>query len=311
MKNIDLIRLIDSKISLKVDFLFKMVFLEEVESLKDLIMAVLKITIEEIYIVSKDFSLNKYKRNSKSGVLDIAARLAEGSYINIEMQVRNEYNTLERLLFYESSLYTNTIKAGEDYSKTKKVIVIGILDYEIFNEEHSYISETDYKIIQSDEKGIVHEVANLNEKKKMYIIELPKFRRMKHDLNIKLEQWLVAIDNNNLEEMGEVMKKNRNIFNAIKKTMKLAEDETVSYIIDREEDDLRKANDMRNMYIEKGIEKGKEEGIKEGIKEGKKEGKKEEKIKIAKAMKKIGASIEEISICTELTKDEIEELDER
>ncbi len=141
----------------------------------------------------------------------------------------------------------------------------------------------------------------------MYIIELPKFRRIKHDLNIKLEQWLVAIDNNNLEEMGEVMKKNRNIFNAIKKTMKLAEDETVSYIIDREEDDLRKANDMRNMYIEKGIEKGKEEGIKEGIKEGKKE----EKIKIAKAMKKIGAPIEEISICTELTKEEIEDLDER
>ena len=37
----------------------------------------------------------------------------------------DEYNTIERFLFYQSGMYYKSIKSGEDYSKTKRSVVIG------------------------------------------------------------------------------------------------------------------------------------------------------------------------------------------
>ncbi|MDR0763317.1 MAG: hypothetical protein LBF01_02325, partial [Bacteroidales bacterium] len=60
-----------------------------------------------------------------------------------------------------------------------------------------------------------------------------------------------------------------------------------------------------------GIKKGKKEGIKEGIKKGLKKGLKEGMIKIAKKMLSNGASIEDISVLTDLTLTELSELSEQ
>ena len=57
--------------------------------------------------------------------------------------------------------------------------------------------------------------------------------------------------------------------------------------------------------IEKGRILGKEEGLKQGKEEGLKQGQTEEKKKIAKALKDMGMSIEDISRATGMGLDEI------
>ena len=60
----------------------------------------------------------------------------------------------------------------------------------------------------------------------------------------------------------------------------------------------KSAQKLKEKFIEEGIEKGIEEGIEEGIK----------KVSSAMAMIKNGSSIEDISIATGLSKDQINQL---
>ncbi len=282
--------------TLKRDFIFKLVFSKNKEPLIDLLKSITKYEIKDIKILSKDFTLEKYRKDSKFGILDILTELEDGTKINIEMQVTNEHNTIERFLFYQSKIYTESMKAGEDYSKAKNVIVIGILDFELFIDEYNYISETNYKIEKVDKNGVVHEVQNLNTKMKMFLIELPKFKKVKHNLNEKLVQWLIAILCEDMKEMGEVMGINNNIVKLYKEVEKLVEDEDILEYIEREEDDKRKYNDaMKNNY-DRGLEEGREEGIQQG------------KVIIAEKLLKNNMSIEQISEITTLSKQEILEI---
>ena len=51
----------------------------------------------------------------KASILDVRAKLQDGSKVNIEVQLRNLNNFDRRSLFYWSKEYTKGIKSGEDY----------------------------------------------------------------------------------------------------------------------------------------------------------------------------------------------------
>ncbi len=258
---INIQKLINNKVSLKRDFIFKMVLANNKEILIDLLNAVTEYNIKDIKILSKDFTLDKYKENGKFGILDIMSELEDGTQIDIEMQMTDEYNTIERFLFYLSGMYYKSLKSGEDYSKTKKSVVIGFLNYELFKDDYNYISQSDYYIYKKDENNVIHKVSTLNDKLKMYIIELPKFKKMKYCLEKKIDQWITAINCDNFEEVEEVMCKNIKIKSALNEIEKLSTDDDVLEIISRDEDDRKKANDFKNKYINIGIERGIEQGI--------------------------------------------------
>ena len=71
----------------------------------------------------------------RSGVLDIKAIINENITVNIEMQVANEKNMIERTLYYWAGLYYTGLKRGRDYKLNNKVITINILMYNIFKKE--------------------------------------------------------------------------------------------------------------------------------------------------------------------------------
>ena len=72
-------------------------------------------------------------------MLDILAELDGKEKCNIEMQLIDQSNIIERILYYWSRLYTRQIKTGEDYSLLEKTIVILITDFEVKN-----LKEMDY-----------------------------------------------------------------------------------------------------------------------------------------------------------------------
>ena len=68
----------------------------------------------------------------KSPQLDVLARLADGSYVNIEVQIKDEGTDPKRLRYYKARLDTNQLTAGDDYSFLSDVYVIMITENDIF-----------------------------------------------------------------------------------------------------------------------------------------------------------------------------------
>ncbi len=120
------------KYKLSNDFIFKKVFAQDENNseLIDLLEAILDIKIEKVDI--KNPELPKNAMDEKASTLDIKAYLNDDTIIDIELQVKNEYNITDRSIVYLSKLVSGQIEIGEDYKKLKKTISIVILLFNYF-----------------------------------------------------------------------------------------------------------------------------------------------------------------------------------
>ena len=93
---VDLNKVFASKVSLKSDFIFKMVFSKDKHMLKDFLIAITNEDIKDITKMAKDFTLDRYRKDGKFGILDIQVELEDGTKIDIEMQVADNHNIIKR-----------------------------------------------------------------------------------------------------------------------------------------------------------------------------------------------------------------------
>ena len=275
-------------------------------------------TILERKIDSIDLSRNPILRREfkeeKLGVLDIIAKLDKDEICNIELQIVDKKNIIERILYYWSRLYSRQIKSGEDYKILQKAIVILITDFKIENlEELDYHSR--WKIMEDKQgKKII-----LTQKLEIDIIELPKIIGKEKEQDNLLD-WLYFLENPKSERVTEKMKENENLKEAVKKLDNLSEDEKMQRIADLRQKAIM---DEKAIYekglevgIEKGIQRGMEKGMEEGIQRGMEkgiekgimEGSQKEKIEIAKKMLELKIDKETIAEATGLTEQEIEKI---
>ena len=275
-------------------------------------------TILERKIDSIDLSRNPILRREfkeeKLGVLDIIAKLDKDEICNIELQIVDKKNIIERILYYWSRLYSRQIKSGEDYKILQKAIVILITDFKIENlEELDYHSR--WKIIEDKQgKKII-----LTQKLEIDIIELPKIIGKEKEQDNLLD-WLYFLENPKSERVTEKMKENENLKEAVKKLDNLSEDEKMQRIADLRQKAIM---DEKAIYekglevgIEKGIQRGMEKGMEEGIQRGMEkglekgimEGSQKEKIEIAKKMLELKIDKETIAEATGLTEQEMEKI---
>ena len=251
-------------------------------------------TILERKIDSIDLSRNPILRrefkDEKLGVLDIIAKLDKDEICNIELQIVDKKNIIERILYYWSRLYSRQIKSGEDYKILQKAIVILITDFKIENlEELDYHSR--WKIMEDKQgKKII-----LTQKLEIDIIELPKIIGKEKEQDNLLD-WLYFLENPKSERVTEKMKENENLKEAVKKLDNLSEDERMQRIADLRQKAIM---DEKTIY-EKGLEVGIEKGIMEGSQK--------EKIEIAKKMLELKIDKETIAEATGLTEQEIEKI---
>ena len=116
------------------DFLFKKIFgkSKNSELLKHLLQSILTdIKINSVEI-NKDVSLERKQLQEKLGILDIIATLNDSTRVNVEMQVKDYYNTIDRSLFYGTGLYHESLESGKDYIDIPRTISIWITDYNVF-----------------------------------------------------------------------------------------------------------------------------------------------------------------------------------
>ena len=251
-------------------------------------------TILERKIDSIDLSRNPILRREfkeeKLGVLDIIAKLDKDEICNIELQIVDKKNIIERILYYWSRLYSRQIKSGEDYKILQKAIVILITDFKIVNlEELDYHSR--WKIMEDKQgKKII-----LTQKLEIDIIELPKIIGKEKEQDNLLD-WLYFLENPKSERVTKKMKENENLKEAVKKLDNLSEDERMQRIADLRQKAIM---DEKAIY-EKGLEVGIEKGIMEGSQK--------EKIEIAKKMLELKIDKKTIAEATGLTEQEIEKI---
>ena len=263
-------------------------------------------TILERKIDSIDLSRNPILRrefkDEKLGVLDIIAKIDENEICNIELQIVDKKNIIERILYYWSRLYSRQIKSGEDYKILQKAIVILITDFKIENlEELDYHSR--WKIMEDKQgKKII-----LTQKLEIDIIELPKIIGKEKEQDNLLD-WLYFLENPKSERVTKKMKENENLKEAVKKLDNLSEDEKMQRIADLRQKAIMDEKAIYEKGLEIGIEKGIQRGMEKGIEKGIMEGSQKEKIEIAKKMLELKIDKETIAEATGLTEQEIEKI---
>lgn len=113
------------------DFLFKSLLQKNRKVLKALVASLMHLRMEDITSIeiSNPIELGRSVTN-KTFYLDLRLTLNENTIINLEMQVLNEGFWQERSIGYLARNFDH-LERGEDYSRTKTVIHIGFLDFDL------------------------------------------------------------------------------------------------------------------------------------------------------------------------------------
>ncbi len=204
----------------KIDVVFHSLFKKGNERItKAIISSITKEEIKEIQLEDRHI-VGRYP-GEKLGILDLKAILDDGAICDIEIQLADNKDTAERFLYYWSRIFSSQLEKGKPYKELNKVIGIIILDYEFDKTKEIEKISTKWKIIE-ETAGIS---LDLTDKFELFIIEIPKARRMmKSNQNDKLTQWMLFLDNPNNKEVLEIMNKNEEIKEAIDELDEISKD---------------------------------------------------------------------------------------
>ena len=178
----------------KTDILFKSLFVKHPDLLKKLVSALLGIdhgSIGQFEIKNPDIPPERL--GEKFCRLDINMEV-DGRRVNLEVQVRDEGNYADRSLFHWASGYASALPAGRDYIELPRVVVISILDFNLFDcqEFHSQFAALE-----------VTRHTPLTDKLALHYFELPKLSGEVSAENY-LELWLALFKANTEEELAKI-----------------------------------------------------------------------------------------------------------
>ncbi len=77
----------------------------------------------------------KDTEDGKTIRLDLLVNTASGERINVEIQIINQHDMPERILYYWAKIYASSIHSGQPYTMLKPTIMISILNYSLFQSE--------------------------------------------------------------------------------------------------------------------------------------------------------------------------------
>ena len=278
--------------------MFKKIFGSE--DSKSVLISFLNATLkpkEEIVSVDlKNTDIEKEYVKDKFSRLDVKATTNKNETINIEIQLKDEHNMIQRTLYYWSKLYEEQIGEGDFYNKLNRTVCINILNFKYLKNDRFH-NVYRLKEIETDEE--------LTDIEEIHFIEIPKLR----EINLKEEKdmlkvWIEFLRDPESEVIRSVEMNNEEIRRAKDKLYKLSQDEKERelYFI-REKSIKDEASALYNAE-QKGIEKGIEQGMKEGLEQGEKKA----KIDTIKKLNLMGLSIEQIAQGVSLTIDEVKQI---
>ena len=243
------------KINMLNDYVFKKVMGEkgDEDQLKGFLEAVLGRILEEVEIIGEK-ELTAEIVGDKLSILDVRAKTDDNTEVNIEVQLRNEYNIDRRSLFYWSRLYGKSLEESERYKNLPNIITINILKFNYFKvntaakKYHSV-----YRLYEEETKQ------KLTDALEIHFLEMRKFMKLKEKdtANNRIHRWLTFLNESTNEE---VVKEMANMDKAISQAKKkydyvLSDKETLHYAQLRERAIIGYNSDIADAE-ERGEKKG-------------------------------------------------------
>lgn len=178
----------------KTDTLFKMLFVTHQELLKKLVAALLGIPLESIsQFVVRNEEMPPEILGDKFCRLDINM-VVNGQLVDLEVQIANEGDYPERVLYYWAREFSTALPSGKGYSTLPRTIVVSILDFKLFDctEYHSFFQplEVTRHTLLSDKMGF-------------HFFELPKLPADVNESNMLL-LWLSLFKADTEEELEQI-----------------------------------------------------------------------------------------------------------
>ncbi|MBN1066193.1 Rpn family recombination-promoting nuclease/putative transposase [Clostridium botulinum] len=261
----------------KIDFIFKNIFGAEKNSriLISFLNSVLKSNNPIKSVEIKNTDIEKTFIEDKFSRLDVKAITDNNELINIEIQLKNEYNMMKRSLYYWSKLYEEQLGEGEDYSKLQRTICINILNFKYLKNDRFHNA---YRLKEVDTNE------ELTDVEEIHFIEIPKLDDECDEKDL-LVAWTEFLKNPESEKV-------RNLEMSIEE-IREAKDELIKISNDKKQ---RELYEMRAKILKDKIS-ALNEAERKGVEQG--------KIEVAKNLLKMGLSVDQILTGTGLTIEEI------
>lgn len=241
---------------------------------------------------NQEDEFDKYNR------VDMLAENSKGELVLIEVQNNNEYAYFQRMLFGASKLVTEYINRGEGYEKVRKVYSVNIVYFSLgHGKDFVYHGKTEFMGIHN---GDILELSPFQKQTfkvdkvsqlypEYYILKVNDFNRV---AKTPLEEWIYYLNTGNVPENATAPG-----LDTVKEQLKLnrmSREELKAYY--KHLDNIVILRD--NIMTERA----------EGRAEGLAEGRAEEKATIARNLKALGMTAEQIAQATGLTKEEVERI---
>ena len=287
------------------DMVFKRIFGEHPEILREFLNGVLPFENESEFIVSLEYLPGEQVPDIpliKNSIVDVRCKDASGRQFIVEMQMAWTNAFLQRVLFNASKAYVRQLEKGERYEMLCPVYGLSILDDTYEPDPDSYYH--DYRIVESGRPERVLEGLRL------VFIELPKYRETRPKEARKLRwAWLKF-----LQEAGhagtqghatvEEFREQVGITEPLRKAMSIAEECSFSPAQLERYDSFWDAVSRERTLMSGKFAEGRADGRAEGRAEGETLG----LLKAAAGMKALGIELAAISQITGLTVERIADL---
>ncbi len=183
----------------KTDFAFKRIFGSEQN--KEILISFLNGILHDGQSIIEDLTiLNPYQApkilGMKESYLDVKARLSNGNWVIIEMQVLNVAGFEKRILYNAAKTYTSQLDKALQYNTLNPVIALTITDFEMFNDIDDLGSighdRAISRFVLKEKTSLVdYPISDLE----LVFVELPKFKIPLEDLETLTDKWIYFLQN--------------------------------------------------------------------------------------------------------------------
>lgn len=220
------------------DYLFRALLQRNNNVLKGLICALLHLNADQVrtVVITNPIELGDTVV-SKDFFLDIKVLLNDSAVINLEMQVVNEYNWVERSLSYLCRSF-DSLEQGQGYISTKATIQIGLLDFTLFKQYPEFYAT--YQLLN------VKNHMPYSDKLRLAVVDLTQVdMATEEDRAYHIDYWASLFKATTWEEIKMLAQKDKYIKEASDTIYHLTQDEKVRLQCEAREDYYRRQADAK------------------------------------------------------------------
>lgn len=214
------------------DYLFRALLQRNNKVLRGLICSLLHLSSDEVTSVeiTNPIELGT-SMGDKTFILDIKVMLNDLTIINLEMQVVNQYNWIERSLSYLCRNFDN-LQSGEPYENVKPVIQIGLLNFTLFPDNPEFYAI--YQLLN------VKNYSVYSDKLRLCVLDLTHIDiATEEDRVYQLDYWASLFQATTWEELNMLAQNNEYLEEASATVYQLSQEERVRMECEAREDYYR------------------------------------------------------------------------